>query len=117
MLTFSQGRGYRFEPRSGKYVKQPSAKPFTHPALSDAEFQSSDENSPALEVVRTDDDVTAPFLQDETVKLTNAASPEIERIMEYRVQRQYLVQWKGETEEQATWVDEDVFPELTRMSA
>ncbi|GAV00022.1 hypothetical protein RvY_10936 [Ramazzottius varieornatus] len=38
---------------------------------------------------------------------------EIEKIMDYRVQRQYLVKWQGE--EKPTWVNGDVFVGLTNL--
>ncbi|GAU99958.1 hypothetical protein RvY_10888 [Ramazzottius varieornatus] len=46
--------------------------------------------------------------------LDQEATEEIERIVDVRTRRQYLVKWQGETE--ASWVDEDVFLGLSNLT-
>ncbi|GAV01449.1 hypothetical protein RvY_12159 [Ramazzottius varieornatus] len=41
---------------------------------------------------------------------------EIGRILDVRTKRQFLVKWQGETEDEAIWVDEDMFLGLADMT-
>ena len=47
---------------------------------------------------------------DELVSSPRAEAKSMEKIVDVRVQRQYLIKWQDE--EEATWVDEDIFVRL-----
>ncbi|GAU99952.1 hypothetical protein RvY_10883 [Ramazzottius varieornatus] len=40
--------------------------------------------------------------------------PEVEAVLDVRTKRHFLVRWQGESKEEATWVDEDIFNGLCR---
>ncbi|GAU99927.1 hypothetical protein RvY_10861 [Ramazzottius varieornatus] len=113
-------RGFEYsKTKPSKWVKKTS-KPFAVVNSSNvkpnqsAQKRTAQSESGETDMEEEEIDLPEPIAQEEvTTKGPNEGlgprdSPEIERIVDVRQQRQYLVRWQGQTEEQATWVDEDV---------